>query len=69
MGSESGWRSGAGELARVFLNTPTGPGQAPFMENAEEEVGEAWSVEEWRGFVERYIGNASIILADCQLIY
>jgi hypothetical protein len=55
--------------ARVSLNTPTWPGQAPFMKGAQEEAGKAWSVEEWRGFVERDIGNGSTVLADCQLVY
>jgi len=38
--------------ARVFLNTE-------FTEGADEKGGEAWSVEESRGFVERNIGNGS----------
>jgi hypothetical protein len=48
--------------ARVFLDTE-------FTEGAEEEAGEAWSAEEWRGFVEPNIENDSTVLADCQLIY
>jgi hypothetical protein len=51
--------------ARIFLKTPTGPGQAPFAEGAEEEAGKAWRAEEWRSFVERNIGHCSTVLADC----
>jgi hypothetical protein len=44
------WARAAGRAvrvrARVFLDAPTGPGQVPFAENAEEEAGEACSVEE-----------------------
>ena len=53
---------------RVFLNTPTGSGQAPFTESAEKERGRDGSARGCSQFCERDIGYGSRVVTFCQLV-
>lgn len=57
---EGRWAAGAKWVReRIFINTPTGPGQPRFTENAEKERGKDESAGECRQSCERDIGHGS----------